>query len=226
MQNLGPANEKYLLLHRENLKIPIQMRLSQKEKTFSEFFHAFSKSKLNFKHFQKKDDPHRFCIFEVTDSENVVRQEFKKSHFRGCLDKQYCKRAQALLKSPSHHLDHIHRSLPRKLSRKKSLLLTCKIMGLLVNTLAADEKYFVLHRDNLTIPNQMQLSEKQKTFFSFFASFLKSAWNFEHFEKKMTLSAFAFPKLRSLKTWLSKCLKSLVSEDAWTSNMVNVPKHC
>ena len=73
MQNLGPANEKYLLLHRENLKIPIQMRLSQKEKTFSEFFHAFSKSKLNFKHFQKKDDPHRFCIFEVTDSENVVR---------------------------------------------------------------------------------------------------------------------------------------------------------
>ena len=99
----------------------------------------------------------------------------KKCYLRGTLNKQHGERAQTLLKSPSHHLDHIHRSLPRKLSRKKSLLLTCKIMGLLVNTLAADEKYFVLHRDNLTIPNQMQLSEKQKTFFSFFASFLKSA---------------------------------------------------
>ena len=63
------------------------MRLSQKEKTFSEFFHAFSKSKLNFKHFQKKDDPHRFCIFEVTDSENVVRLMSEKSRLKGCFDK-------------------------------------------------------------------------------------------------------------------------------------------
>ena len=27
------------------------------------------------------------------------------------------------------------------------------------------------------------------------------------------------------KTWLDKCLKSLVSEDPLTSNMVNGPKH-
>ena len=94
----------------------------------------------------------------------------KKSRFRGCFDKQYGKRAQALLKSASQHLYHIHRSLPRKLSWKKSLLLTCQILGLLVNTLAADEKYPVLNRDNLTIPIQMQLSQKQKTFSQFFCS--------------------------------------------------------
>ena len=108
----------------------------------------------------------------------------KKSCFRGPFDKQHGKRAQALLKSASQHHYHIHRSLLNKLSWKKSLLLTCKILGLLVNTLAADEKYPVLNRDNLTIPIQMQLSQKQKTFSQFFAAFLKSTLNFKHFESK------------------------------------------
>ena len=49
------------------------MQLSQKEKTFSEFFIEFLKSSVNFKHFEKKDVPYRFCIFEVTNSENEVR---------------------------------------------------------------------------------------------------------------------------------------------------------
>ena len=108
----------------------------------------------------------------------------KKSYFRRPFDKQHGKGAQALLKSASQHLSHIHGSLPRKLSWKKSLLLTCKILGLLLNTLAADEKYPVLNRDNLTIPIQMQLSQKQKTFSEFFAAFLKFRVNFEYFEKK------------------------------------------
>ena len=56
---------------------------------------------------------------------------------------------------------------------KKSLLLTCQILGLLVNTLAADEKYPLLKRDSLTITFLMQLSQKQKTFSESFASFLK-----------------------------------------------------
>ena len=49
------------------------MQLSQKQKNFSEFFAAFLKSRLNFKDFKSKDDPQRFSIFEVPDSENVVR---------------------------------------------------------------------------------------------------------------------------------------------------------
>ena len=53
--------------------IPIQMQLCQKQKTFSELVSAFLKTSLNFKHFAQKDDPHRFCIFEITDSVNVVR---------------------------------------------------------------------------------------------------------------------------------------------------------
>ena len=71
--NTLAADEKYPVFNRSNLTIPIQMQLSQQQKAFSEFFSAFSKSTLNFKHFAKKDDPHRFCIFEITDSETVVR---------------------------------------------------------------------------------------------------------------------------------------------------------
>ena len=38
------------------------MQLSQKLKTFSGVFPAFSKSSLNFEHFQKKDDAHSLFI--------------------------------------------------------------------------------------------------------------------------------------------------------------------
>ena len=150
----------------------------------------------------------------------------RKSSLIGCLDKQYGKRAQTVLKSPSQHLYHIHWSLASKLCYKKSLLLTCQILGLLVNTLATAEKYPVLNRDNLTIPIQMQLSEKQKCFSQFFAAFFKFTLNFQHLEKKMTFIDFVFPKLRTLKALLHKCLKNLVSEDASSSKMTNVPRHC
>ena len=162
------ADEKYPVLNRDNLTIPIQMQLSQKQKTFSQLFAAFLKFRLNFKYFGKKYYPHRFFISEITDSKNVIRKMSKKSRFREPFDKQHGKRAQALLKSASQHLYHIHWSLPSQLSWKKSLLLTCQILGLLVDTLTADDKYPVLNREDLMIPIQMKLSQKQKTFFWIF----------------------------------------------------------
>ena len=55
--NTLTVNDKHYLLNRGNLTQPIQMQLSEKQKTFSEFFFAFLKSILNFKHLAKKDDP-------------------------------------------------------------------------------------------------------------------------------------------------------------------------
>ena len=52
------AEYKYSFLNRDNLTQPIQTQLSQKQKAFYQFFLAFSKSALNFEHFEKKDDPH------------------------------------------------------------------------------------------------------------------------------------------------------------------------
>ena len=120
----------------------------------------------------------------------------KKSRFRGSFDKQQVKRPEALLKSPSVHLYPIDWSLKIQFSWKQSALLTCQILGLLVNTLAADEKYPVLNRDNLTIPIQMQLSEKQKTFSQFFAAFLKCISNFERFQEKDDPHMFCISQIR------------------------------
>ena len=67
--NTLSADGEYSLFNRDNLTQRIQMQLSRKQKSFSEFFSAFLKSSLNFEHFQKKDDPHGWFISEITDSE-------------------------------------------------------------------------------------------------------------------------------------------------------------
>ena len=97
--NTLAADEKYPALNRDNVTTAIQIQLSQQQKTFSQFFAVFLKFRLNFKHFETKHDHHRFCISEVTDSENVVREMSKKSYFRGCFDNEYGKRAHTPLKS-------------------------------------------------------------------------------------------------------------------------------
>ena len=63
------AVDKCSLPNRDNLMQPIHMQLFQKLKTFSEFFPAFSKSKVNFEHFQKKDDAHSLLISYATAHE-------------------------------------------------------------------------------------------------------------------------------------------------------------
>ena len=64
------------------------------------------------------------------------------------------------------------------------MLVLCKILRLLVNTLTDDDKCFLVYRANLTQPIQILLSRKQKTFSRFFSKFLKSTLNFEDFQKK------------------------------------------
>ena len=59
-------DDKYYLLYGDNLRQPIQILLSQKQKTFSKLFSAFLKFTLNFEHFLKKDDPHSQSISQIT----------------------------------------------------------------------------------------------------------------------------------------------------------------
>ena len=67
---------------------------------------------------------------------------------------------------------------------KKSLLVIHKILRLFVNTLTVDDKHYLLNRDNLTEPIQMQLSKIQKSFSEIFFAFLKFILNFKHLPKK------------------------------------------
>ena len=75
----------------------IQMHLSQKQKIFLEFFSAFFKSALNFKHFQKKMTLIAYVFPKLTTTKNVLRQMSKRSRFREPLDKRHGKRAEALI---------------------------------------------------------------------------------------------------------------------------------
>ena len=61
------------------------MQLSQKREIFSQSFSAFSKFRLNFEHFQKKDDPHLIpdVLLNLPTPKNVVSKISKKSCFRG-----------------------------------------------------------------------------------------------------------------------------------------------
>ena len=48
------AEGKYPIEDWENLRLPTQMQLSEKQKTFSQFFVAFMEFTLHFKHFEQK----------------------------------------------------------------------------------------------------------------------------------------------------------------------------
>ena len=49
--NTLTTDEKYPVLNRENLTIPIQMQIPKKKNCFWKFFGAFLKTRLNFEDF-------------------------------------------------------------------------------------------------------------------------------------------------------------------------------
>ena len=63
------ANDKYLLRNSENFSELIEMQLSEKQKTFCEYFAPFLKFISNFKHFEKKHDTNSLCISKIADCE-------------------------------------------------------------------------------------------------------------------------------------------------------------
>ena len=65
--------------------------------------------------------------------------------------------------------------------------------------MTVDDKDYRASRESLTQRIQIQLSQKQKTFLNFFFAFLKSALNFKHLIKKMTLIADVFPEIPAAK---------------------------
>ena len=71
--NTFTDKDKYCLLYRDNLIQPIQILLSQKQKTFSEFFSGFSRSTLNFVDFQKKMNLIADVFPELPSPEKVIK---------------------------------------------------------------------------------------------------------------------------------------------------------
>ena len=55
---------------------------------------------------------------------------------------------------------------------------------------------------------QMHLPQKKKVFSQLFAAFFEFALNFGHFQRKMTLIAYVFPKLPTTKDVLREITKN------------------
>ena len=65
--------------------------------------------------------------------------------------------------------------------------------------MTANYEYSRSNTDNLQLPVQMLLSKKLNTFCRFFIAFFEAALNFEHFEKKVSLTAQVFLELLTPK---------------------------
>ena len=166
--NTLSADGKYSPFKRDNLTQPIQMQLSRKQKSFSDFFSAFLKSNWHFGCLKEKMTLIGDVFPKLQPPKNVVRSTSKKSRLRGSFEKQHGKCVQTLLKCQGQLLYHIYWSRWKELIWKKSLLVTCKISRLFPKTLSADGKYSLLNRDNLTQPIEMEFSRKKKKIFWFF----------------------------------------------------------
>ena len=87
----------------------------------------------------------------------------------------------------------------KEIELKNSLLDTWKIFRPFLNTLNSNDKYSPNSKDKWMETIQMLLSQKQNIFSEFFSSFFESALNFGHFQTKIALIAYVFPKLPTTK---------------------------
>ena len=71
--NTFTADDKYLLISRDNWMQTIQMHLSQKQNIFCQFFSGFFESELNLKRFQKKRTLIAYVFPEIPTTKNVLR---------------------------------------------------------------------------------------------------------------------------------------------------------
>ena len=130
-------------------------------------------------------------VFPKLDTaKNMLTQMSKKTRFRTPFHRQHVKASPTPLEPAQQQLYPIVSSLWENLDRTKSHLVISEILGLFVNTLFADDQYFLHIRKNLPQPIQLQLSKKAKYFLKFLLQFLNV---------HQILKAFFFLK----KTWAS-----------------------
>ena len=68
LDNTLSANYKYSRINRENLPLPNSTKLSKKPSNFYLIVFVVLESKLNFRCFEKKNEPDRSSISKIIDS--------------------------------------------------------------------------------------------------------------------------------------------------------------
>ena len=122
--NTVTAGGKYSHLNCNKLMKSIQMQLSKKEKLFLNQILQIFKTNMSVI---------AYVFSKLQTAKDVVRKMSRISRFRRLLDKQHGKRPQILLKSARRHLYYNCWSMCKKLNWWKSLVVTCKILGLFLN---------------------------------------------------------------------------------------------
>ena len=115
--------------------------------------------------------------------------------FRTCFVSQHMKASKILEKPPLQQTHHDFPTFTENLVWKMSPLVIGEILEVFVNTLTGNAKYSNQDCDNLPLPIQMQLSEKQKTFSQLFVPFLESTSNFKLLEKKDNRHSLCFSQI-------------------------------
>ena len=93
------VDDKYSLFNINNLTQPIEMQLCKKQKSVSDLFSQFFKSRLISKFLKNKMNLAAYVLTKLCILKGVVRQMSKKTRFRRLCNKQHVKRSQILLKS-------------------------------------------------------------------------------------------------------------------------------
>ena len=91
---------KYPVQGCENLQLPLQMQLSEKGKTFSQFFVPFLESTSYFKNFETNMIVTANAFPKLRTLKILVRILSKKRRFRTRFDSQHVKASQMHAKSP------------------------------------------------------------------------------------------------------------------------------
>ena len=125
-----------------------------------------------------------YLFLGLRPAKNVVRDICKNSLFRLPFQKEHGKLVSTLFKFERQHLYHIYWSRRSQFRFKKSLLVICKCLRLVVNTMSAVGKCSLPNSDNLMQPIHMQLSEKLKNFCNFILHFLNWGLILEIFRKR------------------------------------------
>ena len=166
--NTLTANEKYPVPDCENLQFNIEMQLSCKRKTFSDFLFNWWNLHQILNIFGKKTIGIANIFPRLGTAKNLVKPLSKNHCFRTSFNRQQVKGSQTLVKSTGEIFYHIFWSLWGKMTCKIWPLLNFEILRVFVNTLTAEDKYPVGDCQNLQFNIEMQLSYKRKTFSNFF----------------------------------------------------------
>ena len=160
--NTWTIDDKYPIQNCVNLKLLIQMQLSNKRTTFSRGFPPFLAFTSIFKEFERNMIVISKVFPKLPSVKDLVRPLSKEQCFRTPFNSQHVKESQTFVKSASEHFYHIFSSLWGKLIWKMSLLVIYEILGAIVNTLTVDDKYPFQNCENLPLSIQIQLSHEKK----------------------------------------------------------------